>query len=309
VDGAPRGDIDTYRAPAQAQSSAYSITGLAPGTHTLTIEVTDTHNPSSGGSWVWLDAFEVTADSAPAPPSQPAINSGGLVNAASMNGLGASGSIASIFGTSFATGQAWAGSLPLPTTLGSTMVRVNGIPAPLFYVSPTQINFQLPWELAGQSTVSVTVATGNTISGALTVALAQFAPGIFAVNSSGGGQGAILVGGTSAIAAPEGAIAGARPVERGGTITIFCTGLGAVSAPPVSGAAASSANPPFTMAMPFVSVGGSMAPITYAGLAPGYVGLYQINARVPDSVAPGTQVPVFLSIRGVTSNTVTIAVR
>jgi len=66
LDGVLKTTVDTYLSPAQAQSVAYSVGGLAPGAHTLTIELTGTHNPNSGGSWIWVDAFEVVGG-APSP--------------------------------------------------------------------------------------------------------------------------------------------------------------------------------------------------------------------------------------------------
>jgi len=59
IDGASRGEIDTYAASAGPQSRIYTLSGLTPGSHTLTIQVTGRRNPASGGAWVWVDAFEV----------------------------------------------------------------------------------------------------------------------------------------------------------------------------------------------------------------------------------------------------------
>jgi hypothetical protein len=72
VDGQLRATVDTYLSPAMAQSAAYVLSGLAPGPHTLTIEVTGTHGPASGGSWIWVDAFEVVGSVSRAVPPGPA---------------------------------------------------------------------------------------------------------------------------------------------------------------------------------------------------------------------------------------------
>ena len=84
----------------------------------------------------------------------------------------AAGSIASVFGSNLASAAAGARVVPLPTLLGDAKVTLNGIAAPLFYVSPGQINFQVPWELAGQSEASLTVTVGGLMSAAQTVKLA-----------------------------------------------------------------------------------------------------------------------------------------
>jgi uncharacterized protein (TIGR03437 family) len=226
-----------------------------------------------------------------------------------MSGLPAAGSIGALFGTALAAATLSAASLPLPTTLGSTTVRLNGVAAPLFYVSPTQINFQVPWELAGQSQVSVSVTTGTTSSPPVSLSLPAFSPGIFTMNSSGAGQGAVVIAGTSSIAAPEGALPAAHPVDRGDYIAIYCTGLGLVTNRPDSGASGGSDPLALTITSPTVAIGGLPTPVLYAGLAPGFVGLYQVNVQVPDQLAPGARVPVVLTIAGNVSNTVFVAVR
>ncbi|HXJ40577.1 MAG TPA: hypothetical protein VNH18_14960, partial [Bryobacteraceae bacterium] len=99
------------------------------------------------------------------------------------------------------------------------------------------------------------------------------------------------------------------PAQRGGYIAIFCTGLGPVTNQPASGTIAPSVPLARTSATPTVSIGGSVATVSYAGLAPGLVGLYQVNAIVPGAISVGAGVPVVITIGGVVSNTVTIAVQ
>lgn len=246
------------------------------------------------------------------PPTSgvPLINSAGIVNAASFapSQLLVAGSIASLFGTGLAASTESASSTPLQTELGSTRVLVNGIPAPLFYVSPTQINFQIPFELQGQAQANVTVSAANLASNALRIALSTGAPGIFSVNQSGTGQGAILIGNSGMLAAQSGAFRNARPVQRGETISIFCTGLGAVSNQPLTGSAPDSARLSSSTGAPRLTVGGAVANVTFAGLAPGFVGLYQVNAEVPVNAPIGSSVLVQLNAEGILSNLVTISV-
>jgi uncharacterized protein (TIGR03437 family) len=309
LDGSFKATVDTYNPAPQPQKALYTVNGLTAGTHSLTIEVTGTHNAASGGSWIWLDAFDVTSDGSPTTGTRPAINSGGLVNAASLSAGVAAGSIVSLFGTGMASSTFRAASLPLPTMLGTSTVRVNGVPAPLFYASPTQINFQVPWELAGQSQLSVSVDSGSAVSLPLTDQISALAPGIFSASSTGSGQGAVIIAGTAILAAPVGAFSGARPATRGEFVSIYCTGLGAVSGSTGSGSAAGSNPLSSTTVTPTVQIGGVPALVTFSGLAPGFAGLYQVNVQVPAAATAGSQVPVVLTANGVSSNTVTIAIQ
>lgn len=260
-------------------------------------------NPPPGGGPSSPMPFTILA-------GRPAVNPGGMVNAASFGGQPpAPGSIGSLFGIGLAAAPLSSETFPLPTTLGGTRVELNGIAAPLIFVSPTQINFQIPWQLAGQTQVSVVVTVDGVASNAQTVNLSSFSPGLFALTQTGTGQGAILIAGTAAIAAPSGSFPGARPVRRGESISTFCTGLGPVTNPPASGAPASAELLSATTTTPSVTIGGLPARVSFSGLAPGFVGLYQVNAEVPLSAPIGDSVSVALTIGGAVSNTVTIAVQ
>jgi len=246
----------------------------------------------------------------------PAIYPGGVVNGASFapGAPIAPGSIASIFGENLAdtsdpaTAEGIvASSLPLPTTLGGAMVRVNGIPAQLFYVSRKQINFLMPPELGDAAQGSVTVIVGASLSNPQTVSLATFAPGIFQLAN---GQGAILIANTATVAAPVTSIAGsqARPANPGEFITIYCTGLGPVTNQPPTGAPASSSPLSITTTAPAVRVGNIPATVSFSGLAPGFVGLYQVDVQIPPSAPAGNAVPITIQSRNAISNAVTIAI-
>ena len=243
----------------------------------------------------------------PAPvifPEETVNNSTGTVNAASFVAPAVAGSIAAVFGSNLAASQiSSTAPAPLPLLLGQTRVAVGGLPAPLYLASPGQINLQIPWQLAGQTQASIVATVSGAESNTQLVSLAAFAPGIFTTNGSGSGQGAILVAPTAQVAAPG------TPVQRGGYISIYCTGLGAVSNPPATGDAASGSPLSFTTASSSVTIGGIDAVVTYSGLAPSAVGLYQVNALVPAGVTPGNAVTVVLRIGGATSNIVTIAVQ
>ncbi len=244
-------------------------------------------------------------------PPAPSVNPGGILNGASFGTSLSGGALASLFGASLGSGTSGATGLPLPTTLGQTSVQMNGSNVPLIFVSPLQINFQVPWELLGQTAATLTVSAGGAVSAPQQVTLTPAAPAIFAVSQDGRGQGAILIANAGdLLAAPAGSVAGrsSRPARRGESVTLFCVGLGAVSNRPASGAAALSEPLSLTQATPTVTIGGVSANVTFSGLAPGFVGLYQVNVQIPDGVTDGNSVAVVLSVGGVASNTVTMAV-
>jgi uncharacterized protein (TIGR03437 family) len=211
----------------------------------------------------------------------------------------APGALSTLFGSNLAATPASAGTLPLPTVLGGVTVWLNGVAVPLTFVSPLQINFQVPWELAGQTQASLAV-TANGVTGTVrTIPLAAFGPGLFA---AGGGQGAVVNA--------EGRLVDRNaPARAGDGLQVFATGLGPVTHPPASGEPAPSQALSTTLTTPSVTVGGIPAPVLFSGLAPGFVGLYQVNVQVPEGVPTGDAIPVVLATGGATSNTVTIAVR
>jgi len=239
------------------------------------------------------------------PP--PAIAAGGIFNAASYAGTVAAGSIAAIFGSNVGSSTASATAFPLPTTLGETSFLIGTEGAPLYMTSCAQTNLQIPWESAGETQVPVTATVGGLVSIPQSGTIAPFAPGIFALNQAGSGQGAVEIAPTTVLAAPLST--NSRPVNPGEYIAIFCTGLGPVSNQPASGAAALSSPLSMTPTLPTVTIGGVPAQVTFSGLAPGFAGLYQVNAVVPAGAPSGSAVSLAIGIGGIQSNTVTIAVQ
>lgn len=241
--------------------------------------------------------------------SIPAVNSGGIVNAAS-SAAGeplAPGSIVSVYGSNLATTAVGANTLPLPTTLADASLNVAGREVPMFYSSNGQINAQLPFDLPPNSRQQAYVRVrggGSALAVSLpeSITVASTRPAIFTVNQQGNGQGAILNQNFSANAP-------GNPEARGRVIQIFATGLGATT-PAVAAGVPAPSNPPATTAIPVqATVGGQPAAVQFAGLAPGFVGLYQVNITVPAGVPPGPAVPLQLTQDGVPSNTVTVAVQ
>jgi uncharacterized protein (TIGR03437 family) len=235
----------------------------------------------------------------------PSINAGGVVNAGSYTAPVVPGSIAAAFGGFLLSSPVIFTQSPLPTSISGLSIRLGGgTPAPLFSVAGGQVNFQVPWELTGQSQTTLAAILNGYSSAAQTVRLAPFAPAIFSINAEGSGQGAIL----NAAYYP---VDFTHPATAGSTvILIYCTGLGAVTSQPASGSAAPLTSLSYTTTNPTVTIGGAQADnVSFSGLAPGYVGLYQVNAQVPAGSTKGTAVPVTISIGGATSNAVTIAVQ
>jgi len=249
----------------------------------------------------------------------PTVSAGGVLNAASFDTSGAPvapGSLISIFGSSLSAGTATADSIPLSTNLGNVTVSVNGIPTPLYYVTHTpnfdQINAQLPWN-AQAGAAQVVVTNNGTASAPQSFQVGPFAPGIFSLNGSGTGQAIAVNYPDYSYAAPSGSIPGlsARPAVVGDPngIIIYATGLGAVSPEVPNGAAASGTQISTTTTVPVVMVGGVAAQVTFSGLAPGDVGVNQINAVLAQGTPTGSAVPLQIQIGGMTSTSkITIAV-
>lgn len=219
----------------------------------------------------------------------PAINADGIVDGASFTRgrAVAPGSIVSIFGTALADVQAAAFLLPLPLGLDNTAVSFDvpsagiSVPGRFFYASPTQINVQVPWELAGQSSAIVKVIVNYTYSAEYTLALASYSPGFFAAADNG-------VAIAAALDANNKAVSTANPVARGQAVQLFLNGLGPVNNRPASGSPApSGTQAATTLSQPQILIGGAQATVTFSGLAPNFAGLYQVNAIVPDTIPSG----------------------
>jgi uncharacterized protein (TIGR03437 family) len=231
----------------------------------------------------------------------PTIGSGGVVNAANYGAL-SPGSLASLFGTNLASAPASA-TAPLPTTLGGATVSVNGKAAPLIYVGPQQINFQIPWETAvGNATVTMTA--NGVISNAVTVPILAAAPGVFFVsgNPSNRQNQAAIQNSDYSLNTPN------NPALAGTPVIAYLTGTG-----PVTPAASTGIPAPLDSLSYLTSSYNALlwpnpAAIAFAGLAPGYVGLTQMNVSIPPGLATGTY-PLTLTVNGQAANTANVSVK
>ena len=234
----------------------------------------------------------------------PVLGAGGIVNAASYAADAplSPGSMVSIFGANLSQGESESENLPLSTKLAGTLVMIGGRQLPLRFVSEKQINAMIPYGVPVNTQHQLVVQRGNAYTLPATITLAAAQPACFTKDLSGKGQG-IVVGPSGKLAEPG------SPVEAGDVVTLYCAGLGEVD-PGLDAGAAAPASPLAWTAHPVtLTIGGIAATIQFSGLAPGFTGLYQINATVPHDVSAGDAVPVVLTVEGLSSPAVTMAVR
>jgi uncharacterized protein (TIGR03437 family) len=246
-----------------------------------------------GGLMSQAAGFAITS----APPPAPSVTSGGVVNSFSSLPSIAPGSLISIFGTNLAAGDGRATATPLPASLNATSVSINGTLAPLLFVSATQINAQAPWATP-LGTAALVVRNGVLQSAPAKVDVRAAAPGILT-----------LSGGSHALAwnYPGGALnAPGNPVHPGEYVVVYLTGQGLVDRAVADGAE-SPANP---LSLPLATVratlGGKPAEVAFAGLAPGFVGLLQVNLLIP-GIAAGEQ-PLAVTVGDVAANATVVSV-
>lgn len=230
----------------------------------------------------------------------PSISSGGVVDAASFRATLAPGGIGSIFGQNLATEVVQATAVPLPLALDDTEVSVNGVPAPLFFVSPEQVNFQTPFEATGSTDAEVTVTRGGEPSPAETVSLSPYAPALF-VNPTTGHP--ILVRQDGSL------VTTGQPAQPDDVLIIYLTGIGGLDNPPTTGAAANSVPLASANTSPAVTVGGQASQVFFAGLTPGFVGLAQINIQLPSDLPTGPEQPLVVDFEGVQTPPLNLPVR
>jgi uncharacterized protein (TIGR03437 family) len=238
-------------------------------------------------------AFAVSGDLEDSTDSPSVIFQGGAVSAASFAASPAPlapGSLISLFGKNVSGSGGSASTVPLPTDLNGVSVTIGGMPAPLLVADPAsdQINLQVPFELDGQAEADIVVNDNGVLSVQESVEIGA-APALFTQSSSGSGAGEILhQDGVTPVTESS-------PASQGEVIVLYATGLGAVFPAAQTGTAATGDS---TVAGTVtVTIGGLPAQVQFAGLAPGFVGLYQINVQVPAGVQPGNA-PVLLSING-----------
>ena len=236
----------------------------------------------------------------------PQLTAASVTNGASFQSGISPGALITIFGVNLSNnvhGVAAFNQVPLPTTLAGASVLIGGTAIPLFYVinaaGTEQISAQAPFEIAGQQTVSIVVNNGRGQSAPVQVSVAAAQPGVFLVNAT---DGAFLHG------LDESLVTAAKPAAGNEVVVLYCTGLGAVSPAATTGALASGTTLNYTTIVPTVTVAGAPAPVAFSGLAPGLVGLYQINFTVP-AATPSGNAAVVVTASGVASNSANLHIK
>jgi len=261
-------------------SGKVTVTNIAaPKTVVLGFKGVD----ASGATWS-------TEFPAPFKGPQVALRVAGASNAASGDQVFAPGMIMSVYGDGMGNFAQAAGAIPLPSFLAGFGAWINGVQAPLYYVSPNQVNIQIPYETSPGSATLELSNPFDTIQYRFTVTSAG--PGIFTL--------------------PNGRVTPTSSAARGQAATLFITGEGAVTPSLATGNTPSSrtalANLPKPRAAYNVTVGGLPATVDFIGIPSGLVGVTQINFRIPDGVAPGEQ-PVVVTVGATQSNIARIVVQ
>ena len=225
-------------------------------------------------------------------PVLPNINTGGIANSASFAaGTVAPGEIVSLFGTGLGPAAPVGPTLTttglVSTQAGGTQVMFGDFPAPILYASAGQLNVVVPFEVVAGQSVAVTVTANSLTSLPLTIPVAQALPGIFLIGGTNSPQQAAVLNQDLSVNGPS------NPAAAGSVIVIYATGGGVLSAAVTDGELPSTL---INVADTTVTVGGQPATIDFAGLAPGYAGVLQINATLPAGLTAGTAVPIVLTI-------------
>lgn len=230
------------------------------------------------------------------------IFNGGVVNAAfslPASAPVAPGSLLSVFGTKLLGTAQQSLALPLPTALGGVKIYFNELEARFIYGSPGQFNIQVPYELEGRDRAVMRLERNGMVAVTQDVRLARSAPAVF--TQPGTTDAAVLHASDGTL------VSSTKPAKRGEYLSIFVTGLGPTKTRIPTGNAASG-DLFHTEETPQVLIGGVPAAVSFSGLAPGFVGLYQINVQLPPTVYSGLAVPLVIRLGNLASDAATIAV-
>jgi uncharacterized protein (TIGR03437 family) len=237
-------------------------------------------------------------DAAVAPPK---INS--VVNAADLGSDIAPGGLISVFGTQLSPGNMATAEIPLPTALANSCLSVNGLPVPILFVSPNQVNAQMPFQAIGNVTLILRTPGGQ--SNNYNLVVIPNAPGVFHSGTAGPENNLATVVRND----DNQLVTSSHPVHRKSNtaLVIYLTGLGPTT-PAVANGLPAPTNPlAVSLVQPTVTLGGQKLPLLFSGLAPGLVGVDQINVAVPFSVPDGMSVPLVIT-QGSVSTTIPLRV-
>ena len=242
----------------------------------------------------------------------PTIRANGVVNAFSnttSNGF-APGSYISIYGSGLSDVLRVENTASLPLSLANVSIgfdvtgKTESYAGRIHYVSPGQINVQVPWELQGNTSASMKVSIGDFSSPNYSLKLNDFSPALLENVDQSSGKSLIV-----AFNENNSLLTSVSGGKRGRPIVMFANGLGPVDVPQATGEPAPAAEPlARTKTTPVVTIGGAQAQVLFSGLAPGFVGLYQLNVVVPDSAPLGMQ-SISVSVNGVVSKASSVMVQ
>ena len=246
----------------------------------------------SAGTVVVLSTSGVTVLSAnyDAAVAAPQISS--VVNAGNGTQPVAPGGLISVYGSQMSPVNMATSQIPLPTALGDSCLSINGAPVPLLFVSGQQINAQLPFNVSGNA--SLTIHTPGGISNNYLFSVQPAAPSVFQTGTAGPltGLATVVRADNNQLITPT------NPIHPKDTVIIYLTGMGS-TLPAVDAGMPAPSSPLASAAItPSVTLGGSAMTVLYAGLVPGEVGVYQINATAPDTLTQGLSIPLVITQGG-----------
>jgi uncharacterized protein (TIGR03437 family) len=236
---------------------------------------------------------------------RPALRVEGVVNAASFAPGLVPGSLLTVFGAGVSGSSPLdqAASLPLPAELAGTRVLLDGLPAPIYAVANVggaeQANVQVPWQLTGKQEITVVVSRGTESSESIRVPVAPASPAVF---TTGGTRGIVTYNTTGRLVTP------AEPARPGDLLVVWATGLGPVDNEPASGHPGPRTPLARLRETAEVTLAGRPARVLFAGLAPGLVGVYQVNIEVPPDAGSG-DLDLLVRVAGQASIPVKLALR
>jgi uncharacterized protein (TIGR03437 family) len=209
-----------------------------------------------------------------------------IVNAADFSQSLAPGTLISLLGTNLSPVNQASATTPLPTALGESCLTVNGVPVPMLFASSQQINAQLPYQVDGN--VTMILRTPGGVSDNFNLTILPAAPSIFRSASNGVDNQLPTV----IRARNNDVVTVSNPIHFDDVVILYLNGMGNTTPAVEAGFPAGSSPTPAPVIAPTVSLGGVGLSVEFAGLAPGQVGVYQVNVRVPRNVPTGFDIPL-----------------
>ncbi|MEO8100586.1 MAG: choice-of-anchor D domain-containing protein [Acidobacteriota bacterium] len=268
----------------------YAPNSTGANTATLTVSSNDAFQPTIV---VALSGTGTAASGA----ARPSIKAAGVVNAASFLAGVSRGALGTIFGTNLANGTQVVSVVPWPRQMQGAKVLVGGIEAPLYYVSPTQINFQVPFEV-GLGSVPVIVTRDGLESTAQNTTVSTYAVGVFGYARTATDFDPIVIHLDGSLVTPS------KPAQADEFLLVFLTGIGGLEEFPPTGDVTPADPLPGAVSPMQATLGGAPVQVFYAGLTPGFIGLAQMNLQLPQTLSAGSVLP--LVIRPATGPPVTV---